>query len=105
MVRQAQNDARAAYQGKLAPEARMHTEGLVPATDESSRSAALKARPEALSLTPLGGGASGAGDLVWTYSSADWIGDEGPASGFIVRVWQKRERGWLIVFDELIPSP
>jgi hypothetical protein len=27
---------------------------------------------------------------------------ESPATGFVVRVWQKREAGWQIVFDELI---
>ncbi len=102
MASKAQQDARAAYEGKLAPEARMHTEGLVPATDEASQSASLQVRPATLSLTPLGGGASGAGDLVWTYSSAEWTVGEGPATGFVVRVWQKREAGWQIVFDELI---
>lgn len=104
MASQSQQDARAAYEGKLAPDARLHTKGLVPATDEAGRSAALQARPQVLSLTPLGGGASGAGDLVWTYSSAGWAGNEGPVTGFVVRVWQKREAGWQIVFDELIPS-
>jgi ketosteroid isomerase-like protein len=93
----------AAGTGEYAPTARLHAPGLAPATDAASRQAARAARPAGIALTPLGGGASGAGDLVWTYAEATG-GDAAAPGGYLVHVWQKHETGWKIVFDELVPA-
>ena len=58
----------------------------------------LAARAKAIVFSPIGGGASKAGDLVWTYGSAHW--DKG--RGHYVRVWQRRAGKWALVFDEII---
>jgi hypothetical protein len=59
----------------------------------------LQTRPGQLALSPLGGRASAAGDLVYTYGDARWDGGR----AHYLRVWQKRPEGWKLVFDGLIP--
>ncbi|MEZ5955300.1 MAG: hypothetical protein R3C13_13475 [Hyphomonas sp.] len=98
------NGSPCAYAGSLAPEARLHSEGAPPGIGAETRKVALAARPARMILEPRGGGASAAGDLVWTWSEASWDAG-GPGRGVIVRVWQKRKTGWAIVFDELVPRP
>lgn len=101
----AASDLTAALEARLAPEARIHSDGPPPAKAPEHYAAALAVRAPAMAFSsPLGGGASNAGDFAWTYGDARWTGDDGAASrGFYVRVWQKRDSGWLIVFDELLP--
>ena len=103
MAELAASDLAAAYAGHLAPDARLHTESIPPGTDPAGRDAAIAGRPAQMFLTAKGGGASAAGDLVWTWSEAHWTADAPPTHGFVVRVWQKRAAGWQIVFDELAP--
>ena len=52
-------------------------------------SRSLDTRPAAIEFATLGGEASQAGDLAWTYGSAKWTESE----GHYVRVWQKRAGG------------
>jgi len=94
-----------AYGAYLDPDSRLHSSGPPPSKSESDREKAFAARPARAAFAYLGGGASGAGDLVWTYGGADWADGEEPRKGYYVRVWQKRKGGWRIVFDQLIPSP
>lgn len=103
MALKSEVDLASAYSGHLAPDARLHTEGVPPGADVDGREAALAARPPRMSLKAMGGGASTAGDMVWTWAEADWAAEEGLSRGFVVRVWQKRAGGWQIVFDELVP--
>lgn len=103
IAQQAEVDLTSAYSNRLAADARLHTDGAPPAVGEAGRDAALSARPARMSLRPMGGGASAAGDLAWTWAEADWMAEEGVSRGFLVRVWQKRAVGWQIVFDELVP--
>ncbi|MCA8897633.1 MAG: DUF4440 domain-containing protein [Hyphomonas sp.] len=103
MAAAAGTDLAASYEGQLSHDARLHTEGVAPGTAPETWAAALAARPAAMSLAPMGGGASAAGDMVWTWSEAHWQADAPPVRGFVVRVWQRRADGWKIVFDELVP--
>jgi ketosteroid isomerase-like protein len=101
MARRAATDLAAAYVEVLADDGRVHTPGQPPARDRAAFAAAIAARAPAMTLAPLGGGASAAGDLVWTYGDARW--DGAARSGHVVRVWQNRAGGWRLVFDELLP--
>jgi ketosteroid isomerase-like protein len=94
----------AALTDHLAPEARVHTEGVPPGTGPDSWAAALAVRPVGMTLAPQGARASGAGDLVWTWGEAR-CGAASSFCGYIVRVWQKQGRDWRIVFDEFVPRP
>jgi hypothetical protein len=73
----------------------------MPANGLAAAGQELATRAKAIAFSPLGGGASRAGDLVWTYGDARW--DKG--GGNYVRVWQRRGGGWKIVFDQIIEAP
>jgi ketosteroid isomerase-like protein len=103
LARRAASDLAAAYLAHLADDARMHTHGLKPALGKAAFPAALAARGAAMEFAYLGGGASQAGDLVWTYGEARWQADGQARRGHYVRVWQKREPGWRLVFDQVVP--
>jgi ketosteroid isomerase-like protein len=103
LARRAASDLAAAYLAHLADDARMYTHGLKPALGVAAFPAALAARGAAMEFAYLGGGASQAGDLVWTYGDARWQADGQVRRGHYVRVWQKRESGWRLVFDQVVP--
>jgi ketosteroid isomerase-like protein len=103
LARLAASDLPGAYLAYLADDGRMHTDGLEPAIGGSAFPAALNARGAAMEFVYLGGGASRAGDLVWTYGDARWSAGGQPRRGHYVRIWQKREAGWRLVFDQIVP--
>jgi ketosteroid isomerase-like protein len=90
----------AAYGRRLSPGAWIAgPEGGVAMT-ETEVAKALAGRPQILTAEPLGGEASKAGDLAYTYGKAHWTGAGGKAvEGRYVRVWQAQAPGWRIVFD------
>lgn len=67
--------------------------------------AELARRPPHMVLRPIGGVASAAGDLAFTYGEARWTREEGPRWGHYARIWQKRTGGWRLVADLLIAAP
>lgn len=103
LARRAASDLAAAYLAYLADDGRLHTHGIKPALGAAAFPAALAARGAAMEFAYLGGGASQAGDLVWTYGDARWQADGQARRGHYVRVWQKRESGWRLVFDQVVP--
>jgi ketosteroid isomerase-like protein len=109
LARRARSDATAAYRTALAPDAHVQGGPGPPAATPAAVAMELAARPRTLSLAALGGAASRAGDLAWTYGEARWIRPDGQAaSGHYVRVWRRGLQGWRIVFDQLqddVPSP
>ena len=67
---------------------------------------ALDGWPRTMAIGAMeGGGASDAGDMVWTYGPASWVRDGQPRHGHYVRIWQKRPEGWRIVLAQLIAAP
>ncbi|MCB2112722.1 MAG: hypothetical protein KDD85_04150 [Parvularculaceae bacterium] len=97
----AREDLSSAYGPFMDDDARLHSEGPPPAIDAPARAAALAARPARLEMAPIGGGASDAGDMVWTYGEARAPG--AASTGYYVRLWQYRSNGWRLVFDEYLP--
>lgn len=93
-------DAAAAYRQVLAADARLQGSPAAPATTPAAVSQELAGRAHQIRFLRLGGGASAAGDLAWTYGSAAWDGGR----GHYVRIWQRRD-GWRLVFDQLLPAP
>lgn len=101
----ARTNAIAAYQAVLADDARLMGSPAAPATDAASRAAELDRRPAMMDLTPVGGRASQAGDLVFTYGTARWSEGGADNQGHTVRIWQKRGGRWMLIFDELLVKP
>lgn len=102
LVVQAARDAPAAYRAALSSDAWLlgpRDSKSLAASDLAGR---LAIRPAAMTLSPLGGGASGAGDFVWTYGEAAWTGkDATPVKAHYMHVWQKRAEGWRLIFETL----
>lgn len=96
---QARTDPKAAFLTVLAPDARVVGSPAVPATDPTSVAAELATRGPALELAHLGGGASTAGDLAWTYGTAQWAAGR----GHYVRIWRHDAAGWMLVYDMILP--
>lgn len=101
----AQQNAKAAYLTHLSADARIMGSPALPATKASEHGAELDRRAASISFSPLGGRASRAGDLVYTYGDAKWTRDGQNRRGHYVRIWQKRSEGWMLVFDELLGVP
>jgi hypothetical protein len=97
----ARMDTASAYRAVLARDARVQGSKRAPANTPEAAQAELAARPKTLAFGPLGGGASKAGDLAWTYGDARWTAGR----GHYVRVWQRRAGKWALVFDQIIEVP
>lgn len=96
-------DAKAAYLAVLSPDARVAGSKAAPATTPQAVTAELSTRASKIVFSPLGGSASAAGDLAWTYGDAAWTEGPEPARGHYVRIWQSRSDGWRLVFDQILP--
>ncbi len=49
--------------------------------------------------------ASDAGDLAFTLGEASWQAAEVARAGSFARIWQYRDGGWAIVYDQLVEQP
>lgn len=98
LAARARSDTAAAYRAVLASDARIQGSPAAPATNPAAVEKELATRARSIAFGPLGGSASKAGDLVWTYGDARWL--EG--RGHYVRIWQRRVGKWALVFDQII---
>ncbi|MDO1557895.1 nuclear transport factor 2 family protein [Brevundimonas sp. 2R-24] len=99
-------DQRAAHLSVLAEDGRVYVAPLPPVIGAAAYAEGLRGWPETFRFGEvLGGGASNAGDLVWTYAQADWTREGQARSGHYVHVWQKRPEGWKLVFAQIVPNP
>ena len=79
-----------------------------PAMTRDAAWAALQARPAYDGLEPIGGRASAAGDLAYSYGHVRWSDGETARRGHYIRVWRRDGRGpegWRLVYDQLSPVP
>jgi hypothetical protein len=94
-----------AYRDLLSPHARTIGWTAVAAEGPAAYYAFLAHQPAGgVAFKTLGGEASKAGDLAWTYGEAAWTADGKAAAGHYVRIWQDSREGWKLVFDELFPD-
>lgn len=102
LAKAANNDAPRGYRAVLASDAWLTgpngTEGLKP-SDLPTR---IAQRPTRMALKMDDGGSSAAGDFVWTYGTAGWVGhSDTPVDTHYMHVWQKRPEGWRLIFETL----
>lgn len=98
----AKTDLKAAYAKVLSPDARVVGSRDAPLDTPAGHAAELATRAAQIAFSPLGGEASKAGDLAWTYGDAHWTKDGQEGSGHYVRVWQARTGGWALVYDAIL---
>ena len=102
----AATDQKAAHLAVLAPEGRLYVAPLPPAEGPGAFATALDGWPAQFVFGATeGGGASDAGDMVWTYGPAAWTRDGQARNGHYMRLWQKRPEGWKLIMAQLIPAP
>jgi ketosteroid isomerase-like protein len=101
----ARTDVKAAYLKVLSPDARVVGSRAAPVDTPAGQAAELSTRAAQIVFGPLGGEASKAGDLAWTYGDAAWTNDGKPGRGHYVRVWQLRKAGWVLVYDVILRAP
>lgn len=102
----AQADVKAAFLAVVADDGRIVGSKAKPPAGRAALEAELATRASSIAFTPLGGSASSAGDLAWTYGAAAWTAQDGSAQrAHYVRVWRNDEPGWRLLFDELLPAP
>ena len=87
----------------LAPDARLHRDGLFPFVDQKAiRSVFNAGQTLRYAWTPLKADIAQSGDLGYTYGSFEARGEDAnspPLKGFYLRVWRRDGRGWSIVAD------
>jgi ketosteroid isomerase-like protein len=105
LARAASTNLKAAYLAALAADGRIVGSTAAPAASRAALEAELVTRPAAITFSPLGGSASAAGDLAWTYGAARWQVDGQARRGHYVRIWRNDADGWRLLFDELLPNP
>lgn len=86
-------------------------DGLVAGSPQHARpgrdgqSEELARQPARQDQRPLGGVASSAGDLAFTWGEVRWSRGEEPRWGHYARIWQNRREGWRLVAEILVPAP
>jgi ketosteroid isomerase-like protein len=105
LAQAARTDVKTAYATVLAPDARVAGSRSAPMDTPAGQAAELATRGAKIAFNPLGGEASKAGDLAWTYGDAAWTTDGKPARGHYVRIWQLRKTGWTLVYDAILKAP
>lgn len=103
--KEAVKDVTAAFLAIVADDGRIVGSRAAPARTRAEIAAELATRPLSIRFSPLGGQASSAGDLAWTYGVAAWEAEGQPRRGHYVRVWRNDRPGWRLLFDELLDAP
>lgn len=103
----AATDSRAAHLAVLADDGRLYVAPRAPAIGRDAYAEALTGWPPVFAFGPtMGGGASDAGDMAWTWGEAAWRGaGDAVRAGHYIRLWQKRPEGWKLAFAQLIAAP
>jgi len=102
----AKSDVKAAFLAAVADDGRIMGSKAPPPASRAELETELATRPAAIAYAPLGGSASSAGDLAWTYGAAQWTAQDGSAQrAHYVRIWRNDAAGWRLLFDELLPAP
>ena len=102
---QAKTDVKAAFLSVVADDGRITGSRAKPPANRAEIEAELATRAAAIDFAPLGGSASAAGDLAWTYGAARWTRDGAEKRGHYVRIWRNDKAGWRLLFDELLDAP
>lgn len=90
-------DQAGAYRAVLAPDAQVQGSPGKPALTPEAVRQEIATRGPTAAFTRLGGEASQAGDLAWTYGIAAI-----DASKHYVRIWRRGPDGWRIVYDQIL---
>jgi ketosteroid isomerase-like protein len=98
----AAGDAPGAYRAALSSDAWLTGPGGTESLKPSDLAARIGLRPARMTIRMDSGGASAAGDFVWTHGTARWTGrSDTPVDTHYMHVWQRRAEGWRLIFETL----
>ncbi len=102
LAQAAASDAPGAYRAALSSDAWLTGPGGTETLKPSDLAGRLGLRPARMTIRMDGGGASRAGDLVWTHGTAGWSSSsDSPVAAHYMHVWQRRAEGWRLIFETL----
>jgi ketosteroid isomerase-like protein len=87
----------AAYLAHVSDDARLMRGGAFPYIGKDAVRTGLEKAPASMTSTPEGGDVSAAGDLGYTYGTAEWK-DAGSKVGYL-RIWEKQGGAWKVAVD------
>jgi ketosteroid isomerase-like protein len=93
------------YLARFTDDAFMLRNGAHPYRGGETLRAGLDKEPAAMTTQPIDGGVSEAGDLGYTYGTAEWKNGDTVAKGSYLRIWEKHDGQWKLRFDALTPAP
>lgn len=93
------------YLARITEDAFLLRNGAHPYMGREGLRRALDKEPAAMTSQPIDGGVSEAGDLGYTYGSAEWKKGDGTAKGHYMRIWEKHDGAWKLRFDSLAEAP
>jgi ketosteroid isomerase-like protein len=94
----------AAYLARLTDDARLLRNGSFPLIGKAAIRPALEKPAAVLSSVPGGGGVSAAGDLGYTYGTAEWKGQAAAQVGYL-RIWERHDGAWKLRVDWVDDPP
>jgi ketosteroid isomerase-like protein len=101
----ARKDVKGAYLAHVSTDARIAGSKAKPPADRAALEAELDTRPRTILFSPIGGQASSAGDLAWTYGNAAWSSEGQDRRGHYVRIWRYDAEGWRLLYDQILVVP
>ena len=102
---QAKTDVKAAFLAVVADDGRIAGSRAAPPKTRAELETELGTRAASIAFAPLGGQASDAGDMAWTYGAAKWSADGKDRRGHYVRIWRNDKAGWRLLYDQLLLAP
>ncbi|HEX3131876.1 MAG TPA: nuclear transport factor 2 family protein [Thermoanaerobaculia bacterium] len=95
----------AAYLARLAGDGILLRNGAAPYEGTEAARGALAKAPAKMASRPTAGEVSGAGDLGYTYGTADWTEGGTTTKANYLRIWEKRGGAWKLRVDCLAEVP
>lgn len=95
----------AAYLARLADGGILLRNGVAPYEGSDAAKGALAKAPAKMASHPVAGGVSGAGDLGYSYGTADWTDGGATVKANYLRIWEKRGGAWKLRADCLAEAP
>ena len=91
----------AGYLARFADDGVMLRNGAQPYLGKAAFRGGLDKEPAAMTSQPIDGGVSAAGDLGYTYGSAEWKKGDAVSKGNYLRIWEKQGGEWKLRIDAL----
>lgn len=95
----------AAYLARLEDDGILMRNNAFPYEGTAAMRGALAEAPAKMASRPTAGGVSGAGDLGYSYGTADWTDGGAPVKANYLRVWEKRGGAWKLKVDCMAEFP